>query len=176
MRAAVAVMGLALLAAGCSSTETEPTAIDPVIPTYAAPAPIAGRDWHLSQYGGESSLAYGVAETDDVNLALACMDGSGRVSMFRDVPDTAPREFHLEAGGENSRFAADSEPSMLTDGQILTAEAGSGEAVFRSFRTLGWLASWTGDAREGYAPQPGSEGNIERFFAACQPAPFTPEF
>ena len=167
MRAVLAVTGLALLAAGCASTETEPTPIEQVIPTYAAPAPIAGRDWHLSQYGGESSLAFGVAESDDVSLALACMDGSARVSMFRDVPDGAPREFYLEAGGDSGRFEADSEPSMLTDGQILTAEAGSGEAVFRSFRSLGWLASWIGDAREGYAPQPGSEGNIERFFAAC---------
>ena len=95
MRTVLAVTGLALLAAGCASTETEPTPIEPVIPTYAAPMPIEGRDWHLSQYGGESSLAFGVAETDDVNLALACMDGSGRISMFRDVPDEAPREFHL---------------------------------------------------------------------------------
>ena len=89
MRTALAAAALMLLAAGCSSTGTEPTPIDPLPVTYSAPTPIAGRDWHLSQYAGESSLAYGVAETDDVNLALACADGSGRVSMFRDVPDAA---------------------------------------------------------------------------------------
>ena len=167
MKARSAVVALAMLAAGCASTGTEPTPIDPLPPTYAAPSPIEGRDWHLSQYAGESGLAFGVAETDDVSIALNCADGSGRVLLFRDVPDDAPREFHLEAGGETGRFAAGSEPSMLTDGQILTTEVAADEAVLRSFRSLGWLASWTGDAREGYAPQPGSEGNIERFFAAC---------
>ena len=167
MRAALAAAALMLLAAGCSSTGTEPTPIDSLPPIYVAPSPIEGRDWHLGQYDGESSLAFGVAESDDVNLALACADGSGRVSMFRDVPDAAPREFRLEAGGDSGLFVAESEPSMLTDGQILTTEVAADEAVLRSFRSLGWLASWTGDAREGYAPQPGSEGNIERFFAAC---------
>ena len=122
MKARPAVVALAMLAAGCASTGTEPTPIDPLPPTYAAPSPIEGRDWHLTQYWDQSTLAFGVAE---------------------------------------------SEPSMLSDGQILTTEVGADEAVLRSFRSLGWLASWTGDAREGYAPQPGSEGNIERFFAAC---------
>jgi hypothetical protein len=167
MRAVLAVTGLALLAAGCASTETEPTPIEQVVVTYAAPTPMAGRDWHLSQYWDQSTLAYGVAESDDVNLVLTCADGAGEVSMFRDVANNAPREFHLEAGGDSGRFAADSEPSMLTDGQLLTAHARTNEPVFRSFRSLGWLASWTGEDREGYAPQPGSEGNIERFFAAC---------
>lgn len=164
MRAAISALGLALLAAGCASTE--PTPIE-VVPVGSAPSPIAGRDWHLSQYDGESSLAYGVAESDDVSIALGCINGSGRVSLFRDAPDGAPREFHLESGGDTGRFAADSEPSMLTDGQILSAEAASGEAVFRRFRSVGCLAVWTGEDREAFAPQPGSEDHAERFFAAC---------
>lgn len=167
MRARLGAAGLALLAAGCASGGVEPTPIYPAPPSYVAPSPMEGRDWHLSQYWDQSTLAYGVAESDDVNLVLTCADGAGEVSMFRDVANSAPREFHLEAGGDSGRFEADSEPSMLTDGQLLTAHAPTSDPVFRSFRSLGWLASWTGDAREGYAPQPGSEGNIERFFAAC---------
>ena len=167
MKARSAVVALAMLAAGCASTGTEPTPIDPLPPTYAAPSPIEGRDWHLTQYWDQSTLAFGVAETDDVDLTLTCSDGSGWVSLLRDAPDAAPREFRLEAGADSGLFVAESEPSMLTDGQILTTEVAADEAVLRSFRSLGWLASWTGDDREGYAPQPGSEGNIERFFAAC---------
>lgn len=132
-----------------------------------APAPVAGRDWHLSQYDGESSLAYGVAESDDVAIAFGCAHGSGRVFMFRDAPDDAPREFRLEAAGETARFAAESEPSMLTDGQMLSAQAASDAPVFRQFRSVGWLAVWTGDIREAHAPQPGSETRADRFFAAC---------
>lgn len=165
MRAA-AVAALGLLAAACASADGEPTPIE-VRPVEGAPSPIAGRDWHLNQYDGESSLAYGVAESDDVSISLACADGSGRVSLFRDAPEDAPREFHLEAGGDTARFTAESEPSMLSDGQILSAEAAAGEPVFRRFRSVGWLAVWTGDDREAYAPQPGSTGNVERFFAAC---------
>ncbi len=167
MRPGLAIAGLSLLAAGCASTSDMPSGVVASTAAVAAPTPIEGRDWHLSQYAGESSLAYGVAESDDVSIAFGCADGSGRVFLFRDVPDSAPREFHLESGGDTARFTADSEPSMLTDGQILSAEAEAGEAVFHRFRSVGWLAVWTGDEREAYAPQPGSEANAERFFAAC---------
>lgn len=163
---ALGAAALALVAAGCASVDSDPTPIE-VVAVESAPSPIAGRDWHLSRYDGESSLAYGVAETDDVSIALGCVDGSGRVVLFRDAPDGAPREFHLESGGDTGRFSADSEPSMLSDGQILSAEVAADEAVFRRFRSVGWLAVWTGDEREAYAPQPGSEANAERFFAAC---------
>lgn len=165
MRAGLAVAGVALLAAGCVSTTGDHGSASGAM--ASAPTPVPGRDWHFAQYGGNSTLAYGVAESDDVSVMLICGDLAGRVYLSRDVPHEAPAEFVLESGGEILRLAASSEPSLMTDGQSLASDAAWDEPVFRRFRSLGWLAVWTGDQREAYAPHPGSEGAAERFFATC---------
>lgn len=155
----------ALAALGACATAPTP---EPMVQSESpAPTPIAGYDWHFNGGEDEASLAYGVAESDDVRLSLHCARGSGDLALHKDVPEDAPREIHLESGGETERFPASGEPSMLTDGVILTASANLDNPVFQRFRRVGWLASWVGDRREPYAAHPGSEAAIERFFAAC---------
>lgn len=134
---------------------------------FPAPAPVEGYDWHLNRHAGQSSLAFGLAESDDVRIVLTCDDGSGRVELFRDVETDQPAEIHLEAGGETERFPAASEPSLLSGGQILTADAPLSRPVFQRFRSLRWLTAWQGGVREDYAPHPESSANIDAFFAAC---------
>ena len=34
-------------------------------------------------------------------------------------------------------------------------------------RRVGWIAQWIDGTREVYAPHPGSEAGVERFFAMC---------
>ena len=73
----------------------------------------------------------------------------------------------VRTGGDTGRFPAESELSLLHEAMILTAEAPTSEPVLQRFRRLGWIAQWHGEERAAYAPHPGSEPNIERFFAFC---------
>ena len=161
-------LAMALLATACTTDAPTPVASTETASVLSgAPSPIPGYDWHLTANGGESRLVYGMAESDASVIGLSCADGSGQVELFSDVDTAAPAEFHMESGGDTTRVAASSEPSAMTGGQYLTAETGAGDAVFRRFRSTGWLALWRGDERTVLAAQPGSSDNVDRFFAAC---------
>ena len=165
-------VALALIAAACATVESpapSPPPPDVAEPadTTPGPAPTPDYDWHLNRHQDEAALAYGVAESDDVRLMFYCVEESGRLTMHKDVEPEAPAVVHLESGGETERFTAESTPSMLGDGVILTADADTGHPVFQRFRRLGWIASWVGERREPYAAHPGSEASVENFFAAC---------
>ena len=132
-----------------------------------APAPIEGYDWIFHAEGDEARLVYGVAESDDVRLALDCVRGSGDLALTSLTGADAEPVILLESGGETERFAAAAEADLVHDGLILSAMAEADMPVFLRFRRVGWLASWQGGEREAYAPHPGSEERIERFFAFC---------
>lgn len=158
------VLSLAALTSACASVETP----EPVLAAAASPAPspLAGYDWHYTPDGDVARLAYGVEASDDLRLGLDCTAGSGKVDLTA-LGQTGDREIYLESGGETERFAAEGEPSQLHDGDILTATAATSEPVLQRFRRVGWIAQWVDGKREVYAPHPGSEAGVERFFALC---------
>ena len=131
-----------------------------------APAPVEGYDWFMHADADEAILAYGVADSDEVKLHLACRAGSGRLDLTAHGQDDE-RDIHLESGGDTERFPATSEPSAIQDGALLTASTTADQPVFLRFRRLGWIAAWHGDAREVYAAHPGAEKDVAAFFAAC---------
>lgn len=158
------ILGLVALTSACASVETPQPVETAAAPP--APAPIAGYDWHFTPEVGSARLAYGVEASDDLKLGLDCTAGSGKVDMTA-LGRTGDREIHLESGGDTQRFRSEGEPSQLHDGDILTATAGTSEPVLQRFRRLGWIAQWVDERREVYAPHPGSESGVERFFAYC---------
>lgn len=160
----IPVVALAALTSACASVNTS-TPIE-ASAASAAPAPVAGYDWHYTPEQGEARLAYGVEESDDLRLGLDCRAGSGRLDLTV-LGHTGAREIHLESGGETERYRAEGEPSELHDGDILTATASTREPVMQRFRRVGWIAQWIDGRREVYAPHPASEAGIERFFALC---------
>ncbi len=156
-------LAMVLLTTACASVD----APEPVVTAASpAPAPIAGYDWHYTPEDGGARLAYGVEASDDLRLGLDCMAGSGKVELTA-LGKTGDREIHLESGGDTERFAGESEPSQLHDGDLVTASASTREPVLQRFRRLGWIAQWIDGEREVYAPHPGSEAGVERFFALC---------
>ena len=159
------ILGLAALTSACASVET-PEPVVTAVAASAAPAATAGYDWHYTPDEGTARLAYGVEASDDLRLGLDCTAGSGKIDLTA-LGQTGDREIYLESGGETERFTAEGEPSQLHDGDILTARAGTGEPVMQRFRRLGWIAQWVDGRREVYAPHPGSESGVERFFALC---------
>jgi hypothetical protein len=159
------VLGLAALTSACASVEAPGPAITAAAAS-SAPAPVAGYDWHYTTDEGVARLAYGVEASDDLRLGLDCTAGSGKVDLTA-LGQTGDREIYLESGGDTERFPAEGEPSQLHDGDILTASAATSEPVMQRFRRVGWIAQWVDGKREVYAPHPGSEAGVERFFAMC---------
>jgi len=164
--ALIALTGMALAAAGCTSTRPAGVATTPIV-VASAPQPVAGYDWFFHEDGQEALLAYGLEASDDLRLGLGCAKAGGQLTLNATAPKGVADEIHIEAGGETERFAARSEPSELNDGVFLTASADVEEPVFQRFRQVGWLAVWQGDTREAYAPHPASRENIEKFFIFC---------
>ena len=158
-------LALAALTSACASVEA-PTPVVTAAVAPSAPAPVAGYDWHYTPDEGVARLAYGVEASDDLRLGLDCTAGSGKVDLTA-LGQTGDREIYLESGGETERFPAEGEPSQLHDGDILTATAATSEPVIQRFRRVGWIAQWVDGKREVYAPHPGSEAGVERFFAMC---------
>lgn len=158
------IMALAGLTAACASVE--PSAPPTPVVTAAAPAPIPGYDWFLSEDEGTARLAYGIEASDELKLGLDCIVGTGKVDLVA-LGKTGSSQIQLESGGETERFDAEGEPSELHDGDLLIATADLDTPVLQRFRSLGWIAQWVDGERTAYAPQPGSEVNVERFFAFC---------
>jgi len=153
-----------LVLVGCAGIDPAPA---PVLPTVAtAPAPVAGYDWFYHDDADEASLAYGLKESDDLRLGLACRRGAGRLELSA-TGSTGAREIHLESGGDTERFSAQGEPSQLHDGDFLIAESKADNAVFKRFRQVGWLAQWRDSRREIYVAHADSLPDIERFFTFC---------
>lgn len=153
--------------AACASVEPNPGIGAGIFGIEAtAPQPIAGYDWFLDTDGGEAKLAFGMADSDDLALALACTPGAHQLVLTRIAPAGAT-DIHLESGGDTERFDATVETSPQGDGVFLTAQADPEGPVFQRFRRLAWLAVWQDGRRETLVPQPGSVANVERFFGLC---------
>lgn len=155
-----AALGVLTLGACATSPVTTDSA------SSGAPAPVSGLDWRLTQDGGEAKLAFGSEASDDLELALECAAGAGRVAIMAPGIE-GERELHLESGGDTERYRAEAEPLGVRDGVFLTTETGAKEPVLQRFRTLGWIARWRGQTREVYTAHPATTHDIERFFATC---------
>jgi len=157
----LAVASVAAMAAACASVDGSRSTTEALA---GAPSPIPDYDWHYHVEGGEASLVFGMAESDDVMMGLSCQAGSGKLDLFAIVD--AADEIHLESGGDTERFSAVSEPSEL-HGRILNARADTDVPVFKRFRRLGWMASLHDGRRDLYVAHPESATNVERFFVDC---------
>ena len=161
-RSLIAALLAAAGLAACASTP-EPMRLAEAGP---APAPVEGRDWFLNRDGSDLMLAYGVADSDDLKLALDCRAGTGALTLSA-PGETGARLIRLESGGDTEIYPAEGETAHIHDGDFLTAQAKAADPVFQRFRRLAWIAAWQGEAREVYAAHPGSEDRVERFFADC---------
>lgn len=161
--------GLCLLATGAvlSACMTTPVATNLTTAAGGAPVPVEGYDWFLNEDGAATQLVYGLHESDDVRLTLACERADGKLEVSAHGPTGGAAEIHLESGGETERLRAKAEALEISEGDWLTATARTSDPVFQRFRQTGWIALWQGGERHAYAPHPASAGRIEQFFDRC---------
>ena len=162
-RIGLCLLGVGAVLAACSTTPSAPSAVM----TGGAPAPVEGYDWFLNEDGTAAQLVYGLHESDDVRLTLACERADGRLEVSAHGPTGGPAEIHLESGGETERLRAKAEALEISEGDWLTAVARTSDPVFQRFRRVGWIALWQGGERQAYAPHADSVGRIEQFFGHC---------
>ena len=155
-----------LLALSALAACATPAPVSTSMADAGAPAPTANYDWFLNQDARENTLAYGVANSDEVKLKLFCGSGSGALELAA-VLEKPSRQLHLESGGDTENYPATSEDAGVTDGHYAEAKARTRDPVFQRFRRLGWIAVWDGDRRRTYAAHPQTRADIERFFVAC---------
>jgi hypothetical protein len=147
--------------AACASTP-DPAAVQPE--ASSAPASLAGHDWFLRLDDERPGLVYGAENSDDIWLTLTCEPGTAVLDLTQAAVE--PHPIRVESGGDIETYPSSARPSEMDD-LLLTARAGLKDPVFQRFRQVGWLATWTDGRRATMAPQPGSAGRIESFFAAC---------
>lgn len=167
---AAATMALAMTAAACAApmaTTGQPPVPATLAPAPApAPAPIPDYDWiaHIESDG--ATLAYGLAESDDVPLMMACRTGSGRVDISRPAESARP-QLLLSSGEAVLSVPVHTEPSELHEGVFLTGEARTAESALQIFRRVGWISVHEDGRWHGFAAHARSREDIHRFFSAC---------
>lgn len=152
--------------AACSTTA-------PSLPgaSSGAPMPTEGYDWYLNQDASETSLTYGMAETDDVPLDLSCKPGSRSLTLLLNTEKGARPHIALESGGETETYRAKAEASPLGDSLDLTAQAKASDPVFKRFEQTGWLAVHTNEVRRTLVATEAAKPQISQFFEICDPTP-----
>jgi hypothetical protein len=172
---AFALAASALLA-GCGHSGYKPPAAKLLRPaaaapstTLAAPTPVSGMSWFLSEEGDTAKLAYGKSASDEVKLVLACQKGSGKLSVSRFVATAKagdPPILTLASGSARGHWLAESKPAA--DGAELSVEMTTTEPAIDAFMRHGWVDAVlaNGDV-EGMAPQPADKAAVQRFFDYC---------
>ncbi|MFW2345796.1 MAG: hypothetical protein ACN4EU_10895, partial [Brevundimonas mediterranea] len=70
-----------LLALSALAACATPAPVSTSMADAGAPAPTPNYDWLLNQEARENTLAYGVANSDEVKLKLFCGSGSGALEL-----------------------------------------------------------------------------------------------
>jgi len=120
--------------------------------------------------GRSASLAYGVANSDDVALMLECVKGSGQVKVSDVVRKTPAKTLVLASAGARTELAARIEAGESEAPRILAAAAPADAAALKGFRKSGRIEVAFGDVRYGVRATAEEQTGVERFFSACERA------
>jgi len=160
---AVALAGLgavALLAvASCTQDGGRQTATMPQATT-------SGFGLFYLDEGASAKLAYGQANSDDVDLMLQCTKGSRTVEVTDVARTSGPAVLTLAASGTSARLKTRPESS---DGSVLlVADTPVDAAPLSAFRRTGRLEVAQAGFRHGLVASADERPGVERFFAACE--------
>ena len=164
--AAAALFALAADLAGCNLQRAP-------APAGAAPQLAADMGFYFNQDGQTASLAYGVAESDVLDLAFQCQRGTRMVDIT-DVAHPGAREgqvLTVISGGARSDLPSRVQVDEERAAPLATSRAPSDSPVMTAFRTSGRIDVQLGKQRRSYAATPAEGVSIGRFFAACERRP-----
>jgi hypothetical protein len=172
VRLCAGLLGLIGALAGCSMPQPQPSTIQ--APAAPPPPPLlepSGKGFFFNRDGGSASLAYGLPNSDDVDLMLQCDSGSRDIQIIdvAHVPPQAKGAMTLTLGSGDA--ASDLKVQIGPDetGQTLaTTHASIDLAAFTSFRKTGTLSIKLGGRLSALAATPAELIGIAKFFAVCE--------
>jgi hypothetical protein len=151
-----AVAAVALAAAlGCGLAACMQDGARQTATTSVPAASRSGTGLFFVDEGGSAKLAYGLANSDDVDLMLECAAGDAR----------APR-LTLISSGRRADLPTTAEAGE--GATLLVANTTSDAAPLQSFRRSGQLMVSYADRRVGVNANADERAGVERFFAACE--------
>jgi hypothetical protein len=162
-RSAVLAGGALVVAvlAGCMAQQA------PAPPGVVARLPNEG--FFFNQDGGEATLAYGRANSDDVRLMLHCTAGERQV----EITDTAHGEARkgdslvLTSGKARSALPASVEVHDESGGKLAVVRADPALPALDGFRRSGDIAISLGSRGYALSATAGERAVIARFFSVC---------
>ncbi|WP_297800643.1 hypothetical protein [uncultured Brevundimonas sp.] len=168
LRTVSALVATSALLAACATGGTPLVAPD-VAPPSAEPAPLNGDySWFFGQEGDQLQLLYGVANSDDVPLSMACRSRSGQIEVSMASATAAPAIIHLASATQSRAYAAKAEEAGVFDGYILSAKTTPDDPVLQDLVAHGWLAMLDGNRWVGLRGDSELRDHTTRFLAGCK--------
>jgi hypothetical protein len=173
--AAAALLGLVAALAGCSMPQPQPQPQPQLAAPQAPPAPPrlepSGRAFYFNQDGDSASLAYGRANSDDVDLMLQCQKGSRDIQII-DVAHVPPQAkgavvLTLISGEATSDLEAQLGPDE-TGQTLANTHAPIDLPAFTGFRKTGVISVRLGGRLSALTASPGELIGVAKFFAVCE--------
>lgn len=161
-----AVAAVALAAFGCGLAACMQDGARQTATTSIPSAPRSGAGLFFMDEGGSAKLAYGLANSDDVDLMLECAKGTGRVQLTQAAGEVRSPRLTLISSGRRADLNVTAETGE--GATLLVANTSSDAAPLQSFRRSGQLLVSYADRRVGVNARADERVGVERFFAACE--------
>ena len=122
---------------------------------------------YFNDQGGSASLAYGLANSDDVALMLQCEKGRGAVDVSDIVRAQPAPRLVLTSDGRTTQVAVKVAPGESDGPRILSGKAPLDAPALAAFRRSGRIEVANGNVRYGLKASDAERAGVERFFKAC---------
>ena len=146
---------LALGLSGCTHDETASLSFGP------------GYGLYYNDQGETVALAYGLPNSDDVQLFLQCAKGSGRVTVS-DVDRGKPASvLLLSSGGRRTSVPVRSDAGEGNEPGTVSGETAIDAPALAAFRKSGAIEVSLGGRRYAITASAAERAGVERFFRVC---------
>lgn len=161
--AAVSLLALAAILAGCN-LQRGPA------PPQNLPQLSSATGFFFNDNGDSAGLAYGVANSDAVDLMLECDKGRRRVDIIDAAHPGARKDqpITLISGGTRSDLPTQVERDEERGQALARGKAATDSPVLIAFRKSGRMTVKLGARERAYAATPGELVSVARFFAVCE--------
>jgi hypothetical protein len=160
---AASLLALAAVLAGCNLQR-------PPAPAPSAPRLSSNTGFFFNDDGETAGLAYGVANSDAVDLMLQCEKGARTVEIIDAAhPGAAKGQgITLISGAARSDLPTRVEIDEEVGQPLASAKAATDLPALVAFRKSGKMTVKLGDRERAYSATPGELASVARFFAACE--------
>ena len=138
-----------------------------------APRPAEGMDWYTRDNSDDGlsrmRLAYEMPGTDDQPMGIACLQGSGILTVDHQTHTTGVRTLTLSSQGGTRTYPVRATFYEEMNGDGLAVDIPGTDPILAAFRQTGWLRLTVNGQTQDLAghPDSGALQRIDGFFSFC---------